>query len=86
MIISHSTLLRIRNFSDKDCRDNQNTHFVFNNFSSKIEPFMRKCGDNTVEPGRPEMKIWRMRTAWWVPKATETHSRNMLILIAFTLQ
>jgi len=25
--------LRIRNISDKGCRGNNNTHFVFNNFS-----------------------------------------------------
>jgi len=30
------------NVSDTNCTDNQNTHFVFNNFFvSKIVPFMR---------------------------------------------
>jgi len=28
-------------FSDKICRENQNTYFMFNNFSPKIVPFMR---------------------------------------------
>ena len=28
----------------KKCRENQNTHFVFSNFLSKIVPFTRKCG------------------------------------------
>jgi hypothetical protein len=32
LIVSHSVLLRMRNVSDKICRENQNTHFVFNNF------------------------------------------------------
>jgi hypothetical protein len=32
MIISRTVLLRMRNVSDKNCRENQNTHFVFNNF------------------------------------------------------
>ena len=32
MIISRSVLLRMRNVSDKSCRENQNTHFVFSNF------------------------------------------------------
>jgi len=27
--------------SDKSCRENQNTHFMLNNFFSKILPFMR---------------------------------------------
>jgi hypothetical protein len=32
MIISHSVLHRMSRVSDKSCRENQNTHFVFNNF------------------------------------------------------
>jgi len=40
-IISRRILLRIRNGSDKSCRENQNTHFMFNKFSWKIVPFMR---------------------------------------------
>jgi len=31
------------------------------------------------------MKIWRMRIARWIPKATNTHS-YYVILIAFPLQ
>jgi hypothetical protein len=27
-----------------------------------------------VEPGRPQMTIWRMRIAFWIPKATNTHT------------
>jgi len=30
LIISRSVLLRMRNFSDKSCRENQNTYFAFN--------------------------------------------------------
>jgi hypothetical protein len=42
MTISRSVLLRMRNVSDKSCRENQNTHFVFSNFFfPKIVPFMR---------------------------------------------
>jgi len=29
----------MRNVSDKTCRGNQNTHFVFSNFFPKIVPF-----------------------------------------------
>jgi len=25
-----------------------------------------------MEPGRPQMTIWRMRIAYWIPKATKT--------------
>jgi hypothetical protein len=38
-----------------------------------------------VEPDRPQVTIWRMRTACWIPKATNTHS-EYVILIAFPLQ
>ena len=43
---------------------------------------MRK---NTVELVRPQMTIWRTRIACWIPKATNTHS-EYVILIVFPLQ
>jgi hypothetical protein len=39
----------------------------------------------TVVPDRPQMTIWHMRIACWIPKATNTHSQYV-ILIAFQLQ
>jgi hypothetical protein len=36
-----SFLLRMRNFSAWSCRENQSTHFVFDNFFLKNVPFMR---------------------------------------------
>jgi len=43
MTISRSFLVRMRNVSDKSCRENQNKHFVFSDcfFPPKIVPFMR---------------------------------------------
>jgi hypothetical protein len=40
---------------------------------------------NIVEPERPQI-IWRMRIACWITKATNKHTQNGLILIAFPLQ
>jgi len=40
---------------------------------------------NNVEPGKPQIKIRRMRIACWIPKATNTHS-DYVILIAFSVQ
>jgi Fe-S oxidoreductase len=34
-------LLRMKNVSDKSCRENKNTHFIFNNFFPKIVLFVR---------------------------------------------
>ena len=41
---------------------------------------------NIVQTGRQQLTIWRMRTACWVPKATNTDFQKMLILIAFSIQ
>ena len=41
MIVSRSVFLRMRNVSDESCRENDNTHFIYSNFFSKIVPFMR---------------------------------------------
>jgi hypothetical protein len=38
---------------------------------------------NTAERGKPQMKIWRMRIACWIRKATNTHS-EYVILNAFS--
>jgi len=81
---SHSTvhtscsfLLRMRNVSDKTCRGNENTHFV----SCKSPPQNRAVYEmiwrNIVEPGRPQMTIWRMRISCWIPKATNTHTHTL---------
>ena len=40
---------------------------------------------NNVERCRPHMIIWRMQIARWVPKATNTHT-GFVILIVFPLQ
>ena len=40
---------------------------------------------NIVQSDRPQMKIWPMRIACWITKATNSHS-EYVILIAFPLQ
>ena len=40
---------------------------------------------NTVQSGRPEMPIWHMRIAYWIPKAMNTLS-ECIILIALPFQ
>jgi hypothetical protein len=75
-IISRSFLLRMKNGSDKSCRENQNTHFVFSNF------FLKSCRLWDVEKycraGQASMTTWRMRIACWIPKATNTHTSYMI--------
>jgi len=40
---------------------------------------------NIVERGRPQITIWLSRIACWIPKATNTHT-GCVILIVFPLQ
>jgi len=40
-MISHLILLRMRNLSDKTCREAQNTHFMLKILSTKIVQFLR---------------------------------------------
>ena len=72
------------NVSDKSCTENQNTHFVFSNFFSENRAVYEIMCKNTVQPGRPQMTIWRMRVACQIPKDT-THS-EYVIIIAFPVQ
>jgi hypothetical protein len=36
-----------------------------------------------VERGRPQMTIWRMRIACWIPKVTSTHTQVVQYLLFF---
>ena len=44
-----------------------------------------KIWKNTVEQGRPQVTIWHMHIECWIPKATNTHS-GWVILIVFPQQ
>jgi len=33
--------------------------------------------ENIVERSKPQMIIWRMRIACWIPKATNTHTQAL---------
>jgi hypothetical protein len=43
LIIARSVLFAVRSVSDRWCRENQNRHFVLNNFFLETMLFMRKC-------------------------------------------
>jgi hypothetical protein len=85
MITSRSVLLRMRNSSDKRCRGNQSTHFMFNQSILANSAVYKMTRKNIVELDRLQMTIWRMRNVCWIPKATNTHS-EYIIFIAFPLQ
>ena len=47
--------------------------------------FFKIMSKNIVQPDRPQMTIWRMCIACWIPVATDTHS-EYVILTVFPLQ
>jgi hypothetical protein len=66
----------MRNVSDKSCRENQNTHFMFNNFFSEnpvVYEIMWK-ENGRARQATDENIIRRMRIARWITKATHIHS------------
>jgi len=74
----------MRNVSDKNCTENQNALFLFDNFffNCAIYKIMSK---NITQLDRPQITIQHMFIAFWVPKATNTQSEHE-ILNAFSLQ
>jgi hypothetical protein len=68
--IFHSVLLRMRNVSDK-CRENQNTHFMFNSGNSAVYEIM---WENFVALDRQRITVWCMRITCWITKSTNTRS------------
>jgi hypothetical protein len=78
IIISRSFFLRMRNFCEKLCRENQNTHFMLNNVlpENHVENYSiarQETGDSII------------RFACLIPKATDTHT-EYVILPAFPNQ
>jgi hypothetical protein len=71
--------------SDKNRREDQNAHFMCNNVFVFFDyhPVYEMMWKNITERGRAQMKVWRMSTACWIPKSTNTHS-EYVILIQFS--
>ena len=82
MIISHSVLIKMRNVSDKHCREYQDIHFMFNNFffqkSCHLQD-VKKYG--TAKQATDDNIIWSMCFAFWINTATDMHSEYVILLI-----
>jgi hypothetical protein len=75
--ITCSFLRRMRNGSGKSCSENQNTHFVPIDFFFGNHAACEIMWKNFVVRGRPQMTIWHIRIACWIPKATNTNPEFM---------
>ena len=71
----------MRNVSDKSCRENQNTYFMFRGLLSENHEIYKIMWKNMVVLARPQMTIHACR----ITRATNTHP-ECLILIAFPCQ
>jgi hypothetical protein len=87
MILSRLILLGMRNVSYKSYRENQNTHFIFGKFFSRKSCSLCDNLEKYCKSGQAtdDNIIGRMRFAWWTNKATEAHTK-CVILIAFRVQ
>jgi hypothetical protein len=53
MIVTRLVLLRMNNFSDNSCTENQNAHFIFKKVFFENRAIREIMWTNTVEPDRP---------------------------------
>jgi hypothetical protein len=82
MIISLSFLLRIRNVSDRNYRENLNTHFVLVTFFESLaacEIRWEKCGRAGQAANTSNYIVRRMRFECCITKATNPHSEYVML-------
>jgi hypothetical protein len=72
-------------FQKKTCTENQTTYFKLSNLFFENNAVYEVTWKNIVDPDRPQITIWRMRIACWIPMATNTQL-EYVIIIAFPLQ
>jgi len=80
LITSRSFPLRMRNVSDKICRENQNTNSIVYIFFNENHAVYEIMWRNTVKPNNPEMTTRHMRIAWWITKATYVHTECVILI------
>jgi hypothetical protein len=73
MTISRWIFLRMRNVSNKRCRENRNTHFMFSDSFPENRSVYEIMSTNMVEPERTQT-IWDLRVAYWISKPTRSQA------------
>jgi len=64
----------MRNVSDKSCRENQNTHFMFNNLFSENSAVNEIMWKNMVQPEIPQMTECTLHAGYL---RLQSHTQNM---------
>ena len=75
-----SILLTMRNVSDKNYRENLNTHSMFNNFFFESHAVYEIMWKIFVEPERSQMTIC------WITQTKNTHSEYVILTAAVVAQ
>jgi len=76
MIISCRILLEMRNVSGQNCRENQNTRFVFNNILFQNRAVYEIMWKNIVQPNRSQTIIGTCALhAGYLRLQTHTHNK-----------
>jgi hypothetical protein len=75
MTVSRFVFLRRRIALNGSCRENQNTHFMFNNFISESNTVYVTTWKNVVEPERPQLTIYMAHARCMLDKVG-THART----------
>jgi hypothetical protein len=81
LILGRSVLPRMRNISGSSCRENLNTQFIFSNFILKNHAIYEMMWKNIVDPGRPQMRIWCLSIACWLPKIPTQKSEDPICTV-----
>jgi len=87
LIIFRPFLPRMRNFSDKSCRENKNIYCMFSDLAFRKSCLLWDMWKNEVEPGKPQITIWRKSIACWylrLQACLYVHLLSCFIIVFFT--
>ena len=77
---------RMRHVADKRCKGNQNTYlYAISIFFFENRAVYEIMWKNVLQPDRPQVTLWCVSIGSWIPKATNTYSK-FVILTVFLLQ
>jgi hypothetical protein len=80
LIISRSFLLTMKNVSGKICRENKNTHFVFNNFFLRKSCHLRHNVEKHSTAGQATDNNMVHAHCMWITKSTNTYSEYAILI------
>ena len=80
LIISWSSLLILRNVSERSCTENKTHISCPVSPSPKKSAIYEKMWNNIVELGGPQMTVWCIWIECWIPMAKNTHSEHVILI------